>query len=184
MPKPFKEFPFTSYTRKGRMGNPGRSRRAYCDVCARLRRNKYWKTIATTENAKKRRRYNSDPKYKDSRRHHNMLYTYGMGLADYKAMHLKQKGRCAICKRHERSFGHRRQKKLYIDHNHVTGVIRGLLCYECNYALGQLNADKCTDIGLVVHAYLNPPAIIGDDRHRHHSKPRSTEVSEVLTWHS
>lgn len=40
----------------------------------------------------------------------------------------KQEGRCAICKKLESHFA----KRLAVDHNHKTGLVRGLLCYRCN----------------------------------------------------
>jgi hypothetical protein len=33
---------------------------------------------------------------------------------------------------------------LAIDHNHSTGIVRGLLCFRCNSAIGQLKADVTT----------------------------------------
>src|SRR6266571_4465289 len=42
---------------------------------------------------------------------------------------LIQKGLCGICAK---------KKRLLIDHNHTTGVIRGLLCYSCNSSLGKI----------------------------------------------
>ena len=52
-----------------------------------------------------------------------------------------QGGLCAICVRPE-SAGHSRGKDarahLAIDHDHVTGVVRGLLCLRCNHALERL----------------------------------------------
>jgi recombination endonuclease VII len=43
-----------------------------------------------------------------------------------------QKGKCAICGKHPQRRG------LAVDHNHKTGVIRGLLCIRCNVCLGWL----------------------------------------------
>lgn len=52
---------------------------------------------------------------------------YGMTESDFDTMKEKQGGRCAICER---------LKRLCIDHDHNTGIVRGLLCYACN---GQLH---------------------------------------------
>lgn len=51
----------------------------------------------------------------------------------------KQKGCCAICSSPENG----RYNHLSIDHDHSTGVLRGLLCNNCNRALGLFkdNAD-------------------------------------------
>jgi len=42
-------------------------------------------------------------------------------------------GKCAICKRECGT-----QNKLAIDHDHATGLFRGLLCFSCNTKLGWL----------------------------------------------
>lgn len=46
-----------------------------------------------------------------------------------------QEGVCAICGKPETKPN---AKYLAVDHNHETGVIRGLLCNNCNRALGLL----------------------------------------------
>lgn len=48
-----------------------------------------------------------------------------------------QKGRCAICGKHESELGMR----LCIDHNHETKEIRALLCRPCNLGIGNFNED-------------------------------------------
>lgn len=60
------------------------------------------------------------------------LKKYGVTPEDYNLMFIKQKGCCAICGKHQNEL----KRKLSIDHNHSTGVIRGLLCNNCNLMLG------------------------------------------------
>lgn len=60
---------------------------------------------------------------------------YGLTLQTYNTMLLGQNGGCAIC---ERKPG---KRPLHVDHNHVTGKVRGLLCHQCNWYLGTVEAD-------------------------------------------
>ncbi len=46
-------------------------------------------------------------------------------------MLLEQDGKCAICKSTD-NLG----RYMCVDHNHETGELRGLLCTNCNQALG------------------------------------------------
>ncbi len=76
-----------------------------------------------------------DPKeYKKHRQHERRLRDmYDMSLFDYVRLVDKQGGRCAICETET--------EKLHIDHDHETGKVRGLLCMNCNTALGQFKDD-------------------------------------------
>ncbi len=58
----------------------------------------------------------------------------------------KQKGRCAICNKHQAEL----TKAMALDHNHITGEDRGLLCNRCNLGLGYFNSDE--GIGLLENA--------------------------------
>jgi hypothetical protein len=63
---------------------------------------------------------------------------YSLTLEEYNKLVSEQSGRCAIC-------GNKTSKKglrLTVDHNHKTGIVRGLLCYKCNMALGLLNDSE------------------------------------------
>ncbi len=55
---------------------------------------------------------------------------YGLTMGDYDKMLVEQHGRCAICGEPMR--------KPFIDHDHLTGAVRGLLCNVCNLMLGYL----------------------------------------------
>ncbi len=54
----------------------------------------------------------------------------------------KQNNLCAICKKSEQIISgpvNKTPKRLAIDHCHITGKIRGLLCHHCNVSLGSFN---------------------------------------------
>jgi len=65
-------------------------------------------------------------------------YLYGVTPDQYESMMLAQDGRCAIC-RSEDWPG--KGNRPHVDHDHVTGQVRGLLCGKCNVALGNLDDD-------------------------------------------
>jgi hypothetical protein len=56
----------------------------------------------------------------------------------------KQGGTCAVCKVEETIQIFNATISLSVDHNHLTGKVRGLLCRNCNLALGLLNEDPET----------------------------------------
>jgi recombination endonuclease VII len=63
---------------------------------------------------------------------------YGITMQEYRAVWVRQGGVCAICKQPERT---ERNHLLTIDHDHVMGHVRGLLCSQCNRAIGLLQDD-------------------------------------------
>lgn len=54
---------------------------------------------------------------------------YGISVDEYRSLRTKHGGGCHACRRHV---------KLYVDHDHHSGRVRGLLCAGCNAALGML----------------------------------------------
>lgn len=62
---------------------------------------------------------------------------YGLTVEQYEAMQKSQRGCCAICQRHEAQIG----EILVVDHCHKTAQARGLLCRNCNAALGGFKDD-------------------------------------------
>jgi hypothetical protein len=55
---------------------------------------------------------------------------YGITEAEYRQILEHQGGKCAICLRPPKP-----DKNLHVDHDHRTGVVRGLLCVTCNVDL-------------------------------------------------
>jgi len=68
----------------------------------------------------------------------DLKHNFGITLVDYNRMLEEQEFRCKICFVHEGEF----TRKLAVDHNHKTGKIRGLLCGQCNTALGKVKEDR------------------------------------------
>jgi hypothetical protein len=64
-----------------------------------------------------------------------LKYSYGMTLADYDALLAKQNGVCFICETKPPD------QTLAVDHHHATGVVRGLLCRDCNLGVGNFKDD-------------------------------------------
>lgn len=61
---------------------------------------------------------------------------YGIGVEEYDRLLADQGGTCAICRNLPRPG-----RDLCVDHNHLTGEVRGLLCDLCNRTLGQAGDD-------------------------------------------
>lgn len=82
------------------------------------------------------------------------LKRYGMTQEDYDTLYREQSGLCGICK-NPPEIG----KNLEVDHDHITGVVRGLLCGKCNKAIGLLGDTK-ESVVLALEYFNNPPAIL------------------------
>lgn len=74
----------------------------------------------------------------------HLLRKYGITLAQYDDLLKRQAGCCAICHRRPRP-----DISLHVDHDHESGRVRGLLCFRCNNALGDLG-DTARMVGRAV----------------------------------
>lgn len=83
------------------------------------------------QNANRRKLLLEDPeRYKRTRRARELKRYYKITLEHYEAMIELQGGGCAICGRMKEL------KEMPVDHCHEQGHIRGVLCNQCNRALG------------------------------------------------
>ena len=105
-----------------------RRRSGFRSECLECARKAYW---ALTPEERSRRAFK------------NKCSRYGISTEDFEKMLREQAGKCRICKRDER---------LHIDHCHSTGGVRGLLCFNCNAALGLLKEDP--ELFLAARDYL------------------------------
>lgn len=81
-------------------------------------------------------------KYRISRSTYNRNYNYqrhfGVTIKWYNEKLSKQNGVCAVCGNAETRIIHGKICCFAIDHSHITGKVRGLLCSKCNKAIGLL----------------------------------------------
>jgi Recombination endonuclease VII len=94
-----------------------------------VRRRAYYESHKLFINRRRQRKRATDLDYRDKER----ARRYGITLEDYRALVKNQGNACAICKRSDRP--------LVVDHCHVTGKVRRLLCNKCNVGLGCFSDD-------------------------------------------
>lgn len=89
---------------------------------------------------------------KERRREQNWMRKYNITRQDYDGMLERQGGKCAstTCSKTEPGG---RGKYFHVDHDHQTGKVRGLLCFECNTAARDISKMR----GLV--EYLVKPTV-------------------------
>lgn len=121
----------------------------YCRTCLRERRRAY---VAKDEN-RERLRIREAQRSRSRRGLNRDLHLrrhYGITLAEYEALKEAQKGVCAACGQPQKPS--RSHPDLVVDHCHESGEVRGLLCNNCNAALGQVREDP--EILMALHRYL------------------------------
>jgi len=84
----------------------------------------------------------------DLKRHYNMT------PQQYDDLNTKQNGMCAICGATDCNNS-RANSRLFIDHDHTTGAIRGLLCSNCNHALGHFRDNVEILSKAIAYLYLH-----------------------------
>lgn len=128
--------PIEEFYKQKRQRGDGLS--GYCKKCSRAKASEYSKN--------KRREDPEGVRAKDRARERSSTYnyskhvykTYGLTEDQLQQMHEDQGYACGICKRHVEEVS---QDRLYVDHDHESGAVRGLLCMNCNTALGNFKDD-------------------------------------------
>ncbi len=116
---------------------------SYCLDCAVENRKANYAKSPAKEKEKLKEYYRSN---KDRWHGYSIKASYGLSPAQYKEMLAQQNNSCKICKTHEKSL----KRKLFVDHCHETGKVRGLLCQYCNTMLG-----NAKDNVLVLHSAIS-----------------------------
>lgn len=120
-------------------------------------------------NRQRRERYAADAEYREqqkaivrsgckvAKRNSRLKAQYGITVEQYAELERRQNGCCALC---SRSPGELDGRRLAVDHCHETGAVRGLLCGDCNRALG-LFRDRRDVLDRAIE-YLTEARSMGD----------------------
>lgn len=87
---------------------------------------------------KRKERYEKNPNINI----HRNLRRYDMSIEQYNDLLKAQNNSCAICYTSESNLN----RRLSVDHCHKTNKVRGLLCINCNSAIGLLKTDDGIDL--------------------------------------
>lgn len=86
---------------------------------------------------------------------------YGITVEEFEVKVIAQKGLCAICNRPERAaVRNGKARSLAVDHDHVSGAVRDLLCTGCNSGLGHFedNSELLKAAAAYLERHRKPPA--------------------------
>lgn len=111
---------------------------------------KAYRCKSCDNDARKKWKNNNPEKAQLSQRVRNLKHKYGVDLDWYNQKLKEQNYCCAICKIKENKVlrGANVELSFAVDHCHTTGKVRGLLCNQCNRALGMFKDN----IGLIEKA--------------------------------
>lgn len=105
---------------------------ASCQVASRLPNSVYCRACGNDSARRSREKYGYLGKDQENGRRKYLcrrLARYGLSVDEYLALLATQNNSCAICGRDVTAIN-------YIDHNHSTDEVRGILCSPCNQGLG------------------------------------------------
>ena len=132
---------------KYRSSDPEKFKKINRESLSRRRKEKYVKVKATGGTCSKcKTAYGPENFYKNKnsstgrdswckpcRMEYTTLKTYSITKEQFDELKAAHNGFCAICKI---------ESKLFIDHNHSSGSVRGLLCLSCNFGLGHFKDSE------------------------------------------
>jgi hypothetical protein len=89
-------------------------------------------------NAYRRRWAAENPEKAEAQRQRKRLRRYGLTIEQYDDIVCRQNNRCGVCRC---SLAEIESKRIHIDHCHVTGRVRGVLCEQCNLGIGKFKEN-------------------------------------------
>lgn len=124
----------------------------YSDSVDKWKKRQHTEEYKQQKNAARRKKYAENEEFRNKHKNkvkeyieknpdaklNQHLRKYGLDKHSYFRIMESQNGKCAIC---GSEIGDSVGNRLYVDHNHADGSVRGLLCSKCNFGIGQFQDD-------------------------------------------
>jgi hypothetical protein len=106
----------------------------FCDICEEFKKEKDF-------NKNSKNKDGLDNKCKECSRNYRLNSKYDISNEEYERLFNNSQGKCHCCgkARSSKNPSSIYYRKLVVDHCHNTGIIRGLLCHNCNIGIGLLS---------------------------------------------
>lgn len=129
-----------------------------CSRCGETKPLAEFPTSGTNASGTTRYRY-CKPCHSDYQRAGRLKALFNLTPDEYDQIAQHQGGACFICGRLPK------KQRLNVDHDHKSGLVRGLLCFSCNLALGRFR-DDLSRLERAVEYLKHPPAVqaLGEER--------------------
>jgi hypothetical protein len=134
----------------GKTYAPARENQVACSKACLLKTPSYREAQRRTDmrperqqvkNEQRRVEISKDPVSRRAENFRQNLRKYGLTPEQYHAKLAGQDDKCMLCGQPAKPGGVRAESKLHVDHDHVTGRNRDLLCGNCNKGLGCFKDD-------------------------------------------
>ena len=157
--------PLEDFYKMGGMRDGHRNDCKACNLAAKAARHranptpareraKAWNQDHPEQVKARRARYVADGRKQASDRRSHLRRKYGITPEQYDEMLAAQGGGCAICGRPPRP-----DISLHVDHDHATGAVRGLICFQHNNALGDFDDDPTLLAKAVAYLHAHDPVV-------------------------
>lgn len=113
--------------------------RSFCYDCEKIKYRLIAANPKNLENRRFRETKNRRSLTLEEKRSLRNKWKFGLSPEAFDAIYKTQRGNCGICSQYlDRLI----EKKCFVDHDHVTGIVRGILCRNCNSGLGFFKDNK------------------------------------------
>lgn len=124
------------------------------------------------------RKSNNRDVYKEQGFARNLRAKYGLTVQEWERLLVLQGEKCPVC---SKSLT---RKNTHVDHDHKTGQIRGLLCFECNTGIGKFHDDIEWLLAAVAYLQSSPPEVTLRPRDLSPEELKQIRSTSISEWHA